>query len=196
MLPHDKHTCTYPASVNVKYWINPDGKSKVLLSPESGRGKCSKVFTTSPAKHLLQVLLANESVPEVGGKSRGLALFLGRCAACTHYLRYPHYPHYLQYLHHLHYPHYLHPASRASAPVPRVSQSLHPSRPRTLLSRVTRPRHAAMVQYSIFTVTCSGAGPWQGPSTGSIDVLLITQAEKSCFIKSVLCARCSWSCSK
>ena len=31
--------------------------------------------------------------------------------------------------------------------------------PVTVLSRVTRPRHAAMVQYSIFTVTCSGAGP-------------------------------------
>ena len=31
-------------SVSVKYWINPDTKSKVLLSPESGRGKCSKIF--------------------------------------------------------------------------------------------------------------------------------------------------------
>ena len=161
-----------------------------MLSPESGRGKCSKVFTTSPAKHLLQVLLANESVPEVGGKSRGLALFLGRCAACTHYLRYA--------IHTIHTIYTIYTICtiyiQCLARVPQFPVCHNLSIrlvPVTVLSRVTRPRHAAMVQYSIFTVTCSGAGPWQGPSIVSIDVLLITQAEKSCFIKSVLCARCS-----
>ena len=114
-----------------------------MLSPESGRGKCSKVFTTSPAKHLLQVLLANESVPEVGGKSRGLALFLGRCAACTHYLRYAIHTIYTIYTIHTIYTQRL-----ARVPQFPVCHNL------SIRLVPVRCCHEAMVQYSIFTVTC------------------------------------------